>query len=94
MYELGLNPDCQEKLYKEIVDTIAKYNGELTAEALQEMVYLEGVLLEALRKHPALMAMLKVCTKPYTLPKTSGQSKPVTIQPGTVVSIPIMGIQR
>lgn len=94
MYELALNPHCQEKLYEEITANMAKYSGELTAEGLQEMTYLEGVLLESLRKHPALVVMLKVCTKSYTLPKTTGQSKPVTIPPGTVVSIPLLGIHR
>lgn len=94
LYELALNPQVQEKLYEEITENMAKHGGKLTAEGLLEMNYLEGVLLESLRKHPALMAMLKVCTKPYTLPKTSGQSQPVTIQPGTVVTIPVLGIHR
>lgn len=94
LYELGLNPHCQEKLLTEIEANVTKHGGKLTFEGLQEMNYLEGVLLEALRKHPALLAMMKVCNKPYTLPKTSGQSEAVTIQPGTVIALPILGIHR
>lgn len=92
LYELAVNPRCQEKLLHEIRTTMSKHGGNLTAEGLQEMIYLEGVLFEALRKHPALMVMSKVCTVEHTLPKTSKQSKPVTIQPGTVINIPVLGI--
>lgn len=94
MFELASNPQIQEKIYKEITENMAKHGGELTAEGLQEMTYLEGVLLETVRKHPPLLALLKICTKPYTLPKTTGQSEPVTIQPGTVVNIPVFAIHR
>lgn len=31
-----------------------------------------------------------VCTQEYTLPKTSGQSEPITICPGTVGNIPLL----
>lgn len=94
LYELGSNPRVQKKLFDEITVNMAKHGGQLTAEGLLEMEYLEGVLLESLRKHPSLLAMLKVCTKPYTLPKLSGQSEALTIQPGTFVSIPVLGIHR
>lgn len=94
MYELAMNPHCQQKLFDEIAKNMAKHGGKLTVEGLQEMEYLEGVLLEALRKHPTLLAMMRVCTKSYTLPKTSGQSEATTIQPGTVVAVPVLGIHR
>lgn len=92
LYELAENPHCQAKLFDEICASMSKHGGKLTVERLQEMIYLEGVLLETLRKHPALMVMAKVCTVEHTLPKTSKQSKPVTIQPGTVINIPVLGI--
>lgn len=92
MYELAANPHVQEKLFDEISQTLNKYDGQLTFDGLQEMSYLEGVLMEVLRMHPPMIAMSKVCTQAYTLPKTSQQSEPITIQPGTVVNIPVMGI--
>lgn len=93
LYELATNPHCQDKLFEEITENMAKHDGQLTFEGIQEMVYLEGAMLESLRMHAPLMTMSKVCTKPYTLPKTSKQTEPLTIQPGTIVNIPTMGIQ-
>lgn len=87
MYELALNPHCQEKAFDELTQIISKYDGKITFEALQEMIYIEGILYEAIRVHPPLIVMAKLCTQSYTLPKTSGQSKPITIHPDTVVNI-------
>lgn len=92
LYELALNPHCQEKALEELTRIIGKYDGTITAEGLQEMIYVEGLLLEALRIHPALIVMAKTCTQQYTLPKTSGQSKALTIDPGTIINIPALGI--
>lgn len=92
MYELAINPNCQNKLIKEILETLDKHNGQLTYECLQEMVYLEGVVLETLRLHPAVLVLSKVCTEPYELPKIDGQSKTVTIQSGTTVMVPVLGL--
>lgn len=91
-YELAKNPHCQDKLYEEIVRTIAKYDGKITYEAIQEMNYLEGVVCETTRINPPALWTKKVCTKPYTLPKTSKQSEPITILPGFTVTIPILAI--
>lgn len=87
MYELALNPNCQEKAFDEITQVISKHDGKITAEGLQEMIYIEGILLEAMRMHPPLIVMAKTCTQRYTLPKTSGQSEAITINPGTVINI-------
>lgn len=94
LYELAKNPDCQEKLFEDITQVLDKYDGKLSFEALQEITYLECVLHETLRINPPVMALQKVCTEHYTLPKNSRQSKPVTIPPGTVVSIPVLAIHR
>lgn len=92
LYELAQNPHCQDILYDEAVQAFAKCNGQLTYEVLQEMIYAEGVLLEASRIHPPGLGIARVCTQTYTLPKTSKQSKPVTIWPGTSVTIPALAI--
>lgn len=92
LYELALNPACQENALDEIVKVISKHGGEVTNEGLQEMIYIEGILHESMRMHPPLMVMTKLCTQPYTLPKTSGQSEPTTINPGTAVNINMWGI--
>lgn len=92
LYELAKNPNCQEKLYNQMLEAKSKHDGQLTAECILEIEYLEGILLEALRKHPPLLVMSKTCTEQYTIPKTTEQSKPMTIYPGTVVNIPVLAI--
>ncbi|XP_031632668.1 probable cytochrome P450 6a13 [Contarinia nasturtii] len=92
LYELAKNPECQRKLYDEISKVLSKYDGQITFDAIQEMPYLDEVVLETLRIHPPVLTMSKVCTENYTLPKTNGQSEPVTIRPGTFVQIPIYSI--
>lgn len=87
MYELALNPHCQQKAFDELTRVISKYDGKITVEGLQEMIYIEGILHEAIRMHSPLIVMAKMCTQRYTLPKTSEQSEPVTINPGTSVNI-------
>lgn len=92
LYELALNPDCQQRAFDEIAQVFSKHDGKITIEGLQEMVYVEGILHEALRMHPPFIVMSKICTESYTLPKTSGQSEGVTISPGTPVNINMWGI--
>lgn len=92
LYELARNPHCQEEAYEEVTRLLTKYHGQLTYEAVQEMNYIESVLLEASRIHPAGLTLHKICTNPFTLPKTTTQTQPTTIQPGTVVQIPIIAI--
>jgi cytochrome P450 family 9 len=42
-YELGANPDVQEKLRQEIDETLQNCNGKLTYEALMNMKYMDMV---------------------------------------------------
>jgi cytochrome P450 family 6 len=47
------------------------------------------VLSETLRMYPSLPNLIRVCTKPYTIPGTT-----VLIEKGTPVIIPIYAIHR
>ncbi|XP_055303436.1 probable cytochrome P450 6a13 [Sitodiplosis mosellana] len=87
IYELARNPDIQERLYEEITDVLAKYDGEFTFEALHEMKYLENVIYETMRLDVVDALISKICTKEYTLPLIEGQKEPVTIYPGTAIQI-------
>lgn len=44
LYELSVNPDIQEHLRTEIDTVLEKYDGKVTYEAVQEMVYLDKVV--------------------------------------------------
>lgn len=41
LYELAKNPICQAKVHQEIDDTLRKFNGQCSFEAIHEMKYLE-----------------------------------------------------
>lgn len=92
LYELARNPQCQQRMYDEVKAVLAKYNGEITYDAVQEMQYTEWVMLETIRMHPHVFNMAKKCTKPYKMPKTTQQTEPITIAPGTIIQIPTFGM--
>lgn len=91
MFCLAENTDAQDRLYAEIIETLEKNNGQLTYEAMSEMKYLENVLLESLRLYPPATFLAKSCTRKYVLPSI-GHNPPVSISPGTVVTIPIRAL--
>lgn len=87
IYELARNQDIQERLYQEIEDVLAKYDGECPFEALQEMEYLDMVIHETMRLDVVAPLISRICTKEYTMPLIEGQKEPVKLQPGTAVQI-------
>lgn len=89
---MAQNPDSQEKLLEEVTRVLAKHDGKMTYDCLQDMPYLEGVVLETLRLHPVALVFYKTCTENYTLPKTSRQLESITIKPGTPIIIPVLAI--
>ncbi|KAG8226801.1 hypothetical protein J437_LFUL002847 [Ladona fulva] len=93
-YELALNPDIQEKARNEI-NSVLNHHKNLTYESLNEMPYLEMVLLEALRKHPPVARIDRDCVKDYNLLIPATENEPerhILIEKGTPVSISVMGL--
>ena len=43
LYELAANPDAQRRVQDEIDEILKKYNGKLTYEGTQDMIYLDNV---------------------------------------------------
>lgn len=89
LFELAKNQQMQKKVREEILQVLAKHDGQITYEGMQEMKYLGQVIDETLRMYPPLPILNRTCTKPYTLPDTD-----ITIEEGTNISIPIYGIQH
>ncbi|CAD7087092.1 unnamed protein product [Hermetia illucens] len=89
LYELAVNPDIQEKLRAEINAVYAKHEGRLTYETMKEMVYLDQVINETLRKYPPVVALQRKAENNYKVAKTK-----VIIEKGTPVIIPAFEIQR
>ncbi|PSN44032.1 putative cytochrome P450 6a14 [Blattella germanica] len=87
LYELALNHKIQTRLRIEIDTVLAKYDGKVTYEAIQEMTYLDKVISETLRKYPPVSFLARVCTKNYKIPDTN-----VTIDKDTEIVIPTQAL--
>ncbi|XP_021705963.1 probable cytochrome P450 9f2 [Aedes aegypti] len=92
-YELVRNPEVQQKLYEEIVQTDKELGGKpLSYDALQKMKYMDMVVSESLRIWPLAPATDRLCTKDYTV--DDGQGLKFTIDKGTCVWFPAAGLHH
>ncbi|CAD7079519.1 unnamed protein product [Hermetia illucens] len=89
LYELALHLDIQEKLRYEINAVYTKHGGRLTYEAIKEMVYLEQVINESLRKYPPAVALRRTAQEDYKVANTK-----LVIEKGTTVVIPAYEIHH
>lgn len=86
-YELAMNPDVQEELYREIVDVNERLENEpVTYDLLHGMKFLDMVVSESLRKHPPFIQMDRTCSKDYNL--DMGNGKTILIKKGEVIIFP------
>ncbi|XP_063916423.1 cytochrome P450 9e2-like [Zophobas morio] len=93
-YELAVNQEIQEKLRNEVDATNEKCSEQITYEALTTMKYMDMVVSETLRKWPNAIATDRICTKSYTIEPKTPDEKPVHLNKGDMVFIPVYGIQR
>ncbi|XP_028141060.1 cytochrome P450 9e2 [Diabrotica virgifera virgifera] len=93
-HELACNPDVQSRLRDEIRETLDQCNGKVTYEAMLKMKYLDMVISESMRKWPAVIAVDRICTKPYTLEPATLDEKPLHLDKGTIIWFPIYGLHR
>ncbi|XP_070561087.1 probable cytochrome P450 49a1 [Ptychodera flava] len=77
LYKLATNPDKQEKLHEEIMSVVPS-SGEITADALQKMVYLKGCIKETFRQYPIALGTARIINTDMVL---SGYNVPA----GTMV---------
>ncbi|XP_060530423.1 uncharacterized protein LOC132704440 [Cylas formicarius] len=88
LYELTQNPEVQVKIREEVDRVLRNHGGKLTYDAVMDMKYTERVIQEALRLHPPVAVLPRMCTKSYTIPGTD-----VEIEKGTSIEIPVLGLQ-
>ncbi|XP_031769331.2 cytochrome P450 302a1, mitochondrial isoform X1 [Galleria mellonella] len=74
LYHISLNPDCQEKMYKEIVSFLPEKNSDITPEILSKMNYVRSVIKESLRLNPVAIGVGRLLQKDiiirdYLIPK-------------------------
>lgn len=90
-YELMVNPDVQQRLYDEVMETEELLNGKpLTYEVLQKMTYMDMVVSEALRKWPPAVVSDRFCVKNYMYDDGKGLRFP--IEKGQTMWIPTIAI--
>uniref|UniRef100_A0A1S4JSZ5 Uncharacterized protein n=2 Tax=Culex quinquefasciatus TaxID=7176 RepID=A0A1S4JSZ5_CULQU len=91
IYELVRNPEVQDKLCVEVLNTRKSLNGKpLTYDALQKMEYLDMVISETLRMWAPAPAIDRLCVRDYEL--DDGEGLKFTIEKGTCVWFPVHGI--
>ncbi|KAK4874010.1 hypothetical protein RN001_013370 [Aquatica leii] len=93
-YELAMNEDIQKKLQEEIDETLDSCNGKVTYEAIHQMKYMDMVVSETLRKWPPFIVLDRLCVKDYLIEPDNDFNKPLIIEKGTMVQIPVIGIHR
>ncbi|XP_059607444.1 probable cytochrome P450 9f2 [Phlebotomus argentipes] len=72
-YEMAVNPEIQEKLYKEIRETDEELRFKsLNYDVIQKMKYLDMVVSEHLRMWPPVLFLERICTKAFTLDDGNG----------------------
>ncbi|XP_067143001.1 cytochrome P450 3A8-like [Centruroides vittatus] len=87
-YEMALNPECQEKLLKEIDETWQTHDN-VDFDIVSKMTYLDAVLNEILRIHNPGVSLQRTASEDYKLPETG-----ITIKKGSNVIIPTHGMHH
>ncbi|XP_060066276.1 cytochrome P450 3A8-like [Ylistrum balloti] len=84
-YNLATNPECQDKLRKEIEEKIG--SEDIDYENIKRLQYLDMCINETLRIYPPAMRMNRKCTK-------TTKVKDITIPAGMVVTVPIYAMHH
>lgn len=91
-YEIGVNPNIQEKLQNEIDKVLEDTNGQPSYETINAMTYLSAVISETLRMYPAQPLTDRICTKDFELPPAISSAKPYVVRKDNIVWIPISAL--
>lgn len=87
VHEICVNADVQERLYNEIQDVKSQLNGHaVTYEALNNMKYMDQVLLETMRRWPQTGFSSRYVNTPYVMHNTAGDK--INLNVGDVLVIP------
>jgi cytochrome P450 family 6 len=87
LYEFSKHPELQDKVREEVNTVLAKHEGKITYDAIQEMKYMDQVINETLRKYPAVPLLTRKCVRDYKIP-----GEDLVIEKGTTILISILGI--
>ncbi|XP_046753147.1 uncharacterized protein LOC124416262 [Diprion similis] len=88
LMELAQNHDMQDRLRREIVESLKASNGDITYDGVKQLKYLDMVFKETLRLRPPVPLHMRMAVTDYTFRDIN-----VTIPKGQQVWIPIWDIQ-
>lgn len=88
-YCLALNPDCQERAYKEIVELVRENHNKIDNELLQKLDYVNAVIDESLRIYNPVLRMERRASSDFVLGDTG-----ITVPKGMIVGIPVWAIHH
>ncbi|XP_071448206.1 cytochrome P450 6k1-like [Hetaerina americana] len=97
IFEMAHNPDIQQRLREEVLESMERHGGVLTYEGIQEMTYMEMVVQEVLRMYPPAMSITRICNKRYRLPSIeegTDSEGGAWIEKGMPVVVPVYGLHR
>ncbi|KAL6424943.1 hypothetical protein ACFW04_009350 [Cataglyphis niger] len=87
LYKLALHPEIQNKLRKEILQALVKFDGKITYEMIMSLPYLDMVFFETLRMYPPAEYLQRTTTKTYNVPNSK-----LVIEKGTPIFISVRGL--
>ncbi|KAL6437259.1 hypothetical protein ACFW04_005052 [Cataglyphis niger] len=87
LYELALNPEIQNKLRKEILQTLVKFDGKITYEMIISLSYLDMVFSETLRMYPPVEYLQRITIETYNVPNYN-----LVFEKGTPIFISVRGL--
>ncbi|XP_032516382.2 cytochrome P450 6k1-like [Danaus plexippus] len=82
--ELGKNSEIQKRVQDEVDGVFEEHNGPLSYDIISEMVYLDMVIKEAMRLHPAIGFVTRKCVQNTILPVGN-----IKVDKGTKIFVPI-----
>ena len=88
LYELALNQDIQERLYREIQQAKTE-DPSLSYATLSKCEYLDAVLSETLRKYPPALLLNREASDRYHIPEAG-----LWLEKGQSVNIPVYAIHH
>jgi cytochrome P450 family 6 len=87
IYEMTQNEVLMQRAQDDIRETLKKYDGQITYEAISDMKFIDLCIKETLRKYPGLPILNRICTKDY-------QVSDYVIKKRTPIIISLLGIHR
>ncbi|XP_012160670.1 LOW QUALITY PROTEIN: probable cytochrome P450 6a21 [Ceratitis capitata] len=88
LYELAQRIEIQQRARDEVCEVLARHNDEFTYECMSEMVYLNQIISETLRKHTIVPLISRECREDYQV----ADNPRYKIEKGTFVLIPAVAI--